>query len=70
MAILIGTLAAVALAVWLFGGRRRPPPAPEDDVVTGVDREALAEAERDLAADRAAESLVEDEEDDWGPGAP
>lgn len=70
MATLIGTVAVVALAVWLFTTRRRPAPAPEDDGMTGVDREALAEAERELATDGDARSLDEAEEDDWGPGVP
>ncbi len=70
MSTLIGAVAVVALAVWLVTNRRRPVLAPEDDRESGVNREMLAEAERDLAADRDAHSLDAEEEDDWGPGAP
>jgi hypothetical protein len=70
MLALLSTFAFVALLVWLFGGAgRRPTPAPEDDVTTPIDREALAEAERELHEDGGARPIGDAiEEDDWGPG--
>lgn len=68
---LFGALAAVALLMWLFGGRRDRRPAPEDDVMTDLDRAELEAAERELREDQDPRSFDQpDERDDWGPGAP
>ena len=70
-ATLIGLVLLVAILFWLIAPRRRPPAAPEDDLDTPVDEEALAEAERALREDarpRERADGFEDEEDDWGPG--
>ncbi len=71
MTVLIGVVALVAIMGWLFTRvGPRPAAAPEDDVVTPVDRAELAAAERELAEADGAEALGDDEgEDDWGPGA-
>jgi hypothetical protein len=73
MAELLGVVAIVAVVVWLVSARRRPGPAPEDDVTTPVDQSELEAAERDLETDPRARPLhdgFEDEDaDDWGPGA-
>jgi predicted small lipoprotein YifL len=71
---LIGAAALVGLFLWLVGaGRRTPLVAPEDDVDTPVDVDALAEAERELAEDPKArpihDAFDDDNDDDWGPGA-
>ncbi len=65
---LLGLVAGVALLVWLISPRRRAPVAPEDDVTSPIDREALEEAERELARDPDAYD-PDTAEDDWGPGA-
>jgi hypothetical protein len=73
MAELLGVVAIVAVVVWLLGSRRRPVPAPEDDVTSPVDHSELEAAERELGEDLKARPLhdgFEDEDaDDWGPGA-
>jgi hypothetical protein len=70
---LLGVVAIVAVVVWLVGARRRPGPAPEDDVTTPVDQRELEEAERDLEEDSKARPLHDgfeaEDADDWGPGA-
>ncbi len=67
---LIGLAALVAVLLWFVGaGKREGIPAPEDDVDTPLDRDELAEAEADLAADPDARPIHEElEDDDWGPG--
>lgn len=73
MAELLGVVAIVAVVVWLVGARRRPVPAPEDDVTTPQDQSELEEAERDLEQDSQARPLQDgfesEDADDWGPGA-
>ncbi|MBM4186249.1 MAG: hypothetical protein FJ206_02950 [Gemmatimonadetes bacterium] len=68
-AIVVGVL-VIAVFVWLARGgpARRRPVAPEDDVTTPIDRDELAAAERELA-DAPDPSDLDDEDDDWGPGA-
>jgi hypothetical protein len=72
MGSLIGIAALGALLLWLLGvGKRKPAPAPEDDVVSGTDTDELAEAEAELAEDPGARPIheaLEDEDEDWGPG--
>lgn len=61
----------LALGAWLLLPSRRAPPAPEDDIVSPIDKDELAEAERELREDSRARPLdqASDEvEDDWGPG--
>ncbi|MHB1330042.1 MAG: hypothetical protein ACYC2K_17725 [Gemmatimonadales bacterium] len=66
MAGLIGILAAVALIVWFAS---RPKRRHDDPPVS--DREELEAAERELADDGAPRAFdAQDDEDDWGPGAP
>jgi hypothetical protein len=72
MGLWIGVALLIALVWWLFLPRRRTARAPEDDVRSPIDRDELAEAERDLERDPRARPLEQgwdDEEDDWGPGA-
>jgi len=72
MTLWIGVAVLGALLVWLFLPSRRPLPAPEDDVETSIDQEELAEAERELEDDPGARPLergLDDDQDDWGPGA-
>lgn len=72
MTLLIGLAVLAALAIWLLLPSRRPPPEPEDDVGKPIDRAELAEAERELADDPGARPLeqgMDDDKDDWGPGA-
>lgn len=73
----IGIVALLALLGWFLGfGRARPLPAPEDDLVTPVDHNELAEAEREVMSEgvrpihEALKQEVQDgeEEEDWGPG--
>lgn len=71
----MGTLIAIGLAValllWLIGaGRQDREIAPEDDIDTPLDADALSEAERELAEDPEARSVDEalEDDDDWGPG--
>ena len=71
---LVGLALLIALVFWLVGvGRRRTLPAAEDDLESPLDEESLAEAERELKADREARPLQDgfdaDETDDWGPGS-
>lgn len=69
MGLVLG-IGVVALLIWLFRPRGRPQPAPEDDLTTPIDRDALEQAERELRADPRPRTLDEaDEADDWGPGA-
>jgi hypothetical protein len=73
MASLLGFAALEGLILWAFGRRSRTPPAPEDDVTTPIDHEELARAERELGEDpdpREATGGWDEDEDDWGPGAP
>ena len=68
----IGVGLFVLLVAWLMLPRRRAAPAPEDDVSTPIDRQELEEAERELEQDprpRRLEHGLDDDEDDWGPGA-
>lgn len=68
---MLGGLAAVALLVWMVGGRRRPAPAPEDAGTSEIDLAVLEQAERELGTDPEAETFdAEEDADDWGPGAP
>jgi hypothetical protein len=72
MGLWIGVAVLGALLVWLFIPRRRGMPAPEDDVRTPIDQEELDEAERELRGDPGARPLdrgMDDDQDDWGPGA-
>jgi hypothetical protein len=72
MGLWIGVAVLGALLVWLFLPRRRSMPAPEDDVKTPIDQAELEEAERELGDDPGARPLdrgVDDDQDDWGPGA-
>src|ERR1043165_5317062 len=48
MGLWIGVALLIALVWWLFLPRRRTARAPEDDVRSPIDRDELAEAERDL----------------------
>ncbi len=70
MVMVFGAVVVLALLAWVMGfGSPRPAPAPEDDVTTPIDREALAEAERELHEDGGARPIGDAiEEDDWGPG--
>lgn len=70
MGSLIAVAAIIALLLWLVGaGRHDRTLAPEDDVATPLDGDALAEAEAELLADGEARSIDEAlEDDDWGPG--
>lgn len=72
----IGVVALVGVLLWLMGvGRRRPAPQPEDDILTPMDRDELAEAEAELAQDPSAKPIHEalggdaEDDDDWGPGS-
>jgi hypothetical protein len=68
---IVGVVAIVGLLLWLFSGRRkRAAPAPEDDLITPIDRDELAEAERELAEDDGAREADDDAPEDWGPGRP
>ena len=72
MTLLIGLALLVALGVWLLLPSRKPPPAPEDDVAGPIDRAELEQAERELREDPGARPLehgLDDDKDDWGPGA-
>lgn len=66
MAGLIGILAAVALIIWVVSRpRRQADPSPVED------RDELEAAERDLTEGGAPRAFdAQDDEDDWGPGAP
>lgn len=72
-----GTWVAIALVAaflaWLLGvGRRERPAAPEDDLRTPIDAAELDEAERAVRDDpdaKPAADVVEDDDDDWGPGS-
>lgn len=76
MSNLIAFALIAAFLVWLLGaGKRKPAPPPEDDVVTPIDEDELAAAEREVRDDAGAKPIGEamaDEEggddDDWGPG--
>lgn len=65
-----------AFLAWLVGaGKRKPGPAPEDDMVTPLDEDELAAAERELRGDAGARPIGEamadeagGDDDDWGPG--
>ncbi len=58
-----------ALLLWFFWPKpRRATPEPEDDVTTPIDYEELEEAERDVKDARGAQSIDEEDRDDWGPG--
>lgn len=69
----VGIAAMAALLVWLLGiGKRQDRRAPEDDVDTPIDTEALAAAEREIQNDpdaKAAADAVDSDDDDWGPGS-
>lgn len=68
----IGVAVIAALLVWLLGIGKRKPIAPEDDVDTPVDRDELAQAEREIKDDptaKPAADAVDDNDDDWGPGS-
>lgn len=70
----VGIAAMAALLVWLLGiGKRQDRRAPEDDVDTPIDRDALAAAEREIRDDpdakAAADAVDNDDDDDWGPGS-
>lgn len=66
MAGLIGILAAAALIIWVVSRRR-----PVTDRSPVADRDELEAAERELADEEEARAFdAEDDEDDWGPGAP
>ena len=71
MASVIGFVALIAILVWFLApARRKPQPAPEDDIATPIDRAELEDAERELAEDPGPRQFGEPEEDDdWGPGA-
>lgn len=72
MTLLIGLAVLAALGIWLFLPQRRSMPAPEDAVKTPIDQAELEEAERELREDRGARPLdqgLDDDRDDWGPGA-
>lgn len=75
MGSLIGIAVLMALLFWLLGfGKARPAPAPEDDIITPTDENALAEAEAELAEDPSARPIHEalegeDDDEDWGPGS-
>ena len=77
MSLYIGIAALLALFLWLTGiGRSPRQPAPEDDVVTPIDEDELAAAERELREDPLARPIHEtaetdpDDPEDWGPGTP
>jgi hypothetical protein len=66
----IGVAVIAAFLVWLLGLGRRKPIAPEDDLATPIDRDELAEAEREIKDDPTAKPAADavDDDDDWGPG--
>lgn len=69
----VGIAAMAALLVWLLGiGKRQDRRAPEDDVDTPIDSDALEAAEREIQNDpdaKAAADAVDSDDDDWGPGS-
>ena len=76
MSNLVAVALIAAFLAWLLGaGKRKPMPAPEDDVETPIDETELEAAEREMRSDASARPINEamkDEEggddDDWGPG--
>ena len=77
MSLYIGIAALIALFAWLTGfGRSRTMVTPEDDIVTPIDEDELAAAERELRDDRTARPIHDavendpNDPDDWGPGTP
>lgn len=77
MSLYIGLAALAALLVWLLGFGQRPRDIPpEDDVVTPIDTDELAAAERELRDDPSARPIHDaiesdpNDPDDWGPGSP
>lgn len=77
MSSLIALALVAAFLVWMFGfGKGRPVVPPEDDLVTPVDEDELAAAEREVRNDGTARPIGEamageegGDDDDWGPGS-
>lgn len=72
MGLWIGLGLLAVLLWWLLVPRRRSLPPPEADTRVPINQAELAEAEQELKQDprpRSLDQAVDDDADDWGPGA-